>query len=77
MKSILTTELIDSTSSSYINNFDKREKWTIDDIAIDEKELHANVSIQLNPKNDPSTFHLSFFSAMEFASQAQIIYMHH
>lgn len=77
MKSILNPELINSTSSTYINNFDKREKWTIVDIVIGEKELDANISIQLNPINDPSTFHLSFFSAMEFASQTQIIYMHH
>jgi hypothetical protein len=75
MKMKLNPEYIHSTSSIYINNPDQREKWNIDNLVIEDKSLDANISIQ--PNSSSTSFHLSFFSAMEFASQVQIIYKHH
>lgn len=77
MNTILNPDFIKSTSSVYISNADKREKWAIKNIIIDNQSLEASISIKPLENNGNASFHLSFFSAMEFVSQLQIIYMHH
>jgi hypothetical protein len=69
--------VINSTSSSYISDFDKREKWIIDKVQILDHQLKGLVSIQESKNALRNDFHLSFFTAIEFASQLQIIFMHH
>ena len=54
----------------------EREKWKIDQLNIEKNELQALVSIENLPIIDQDYFHLSFFTAIEFASQLQIIFMH-
>lgn len=76
MTKSLSNELINLISSSYIANRDERENWVIKKVSIGNDLLNASVCLSALSKEKIENFHLSFFTAMEFASQLQIIFMH-
>lgn len=76
MKVTLTNQFIESTSSVYISDYERREKWNIDKVEIDGHHMRGFISLNLPKQVENNFFHLSFFTAMEFASQLQIIFMH-
>lgn len=77
MRTIIHNDFIKSTSSSYISDIKRREVWQIDRLSIEENKLQGLISINNSSYIKQKVFHLSFFTALEFVSQIQIVFMHH
>lgn len=74
----LTPEQYKPISSSYFNEGRKQENWTLGDIVISGSNLStvASMTSTYTSPTDSNGFHLSVFTALEIASQLQIIYAH-
>jgi hypothetical protein len=74
----LTPEQYKPISSSYFNEGRKQENWTLGDILISGNSLStvATMTSTYTSPTDSHGFHLSVFTALEIASQLQIIYAH-
>jgi hypothetical protein len=64
--------------SPYLTEGRKQDSWRIDEIVVEEGRLEAEVSMRstFSSPTDVGGFHLTIFSALEFASQLLIIYGH-
>ena len=64
--------------SPYLTQGRREEQWRIDGIEIDGSELRARVCMPSSfvSGTDGAGFHLTIFTALEFASQLMIIYAH-
>lgn len=76
----LTKDEIIEISSNYLQNRSPKEKWSINEVIIDNKNnlCEAKVSMEkyLHSNTDNNQFHFTIFSALEIASQLMIIYAH-
>lgn len=64
--------------SHYLHDGRKQESWRIGSIDIQNKKLKTTVTMTSIYKSDTDRngFHLTIFSALEFASELMIIYAH-
>ena len=74
----LTPPEYEAISSRYFNEGRKQESWVLGDIVISGSVLTTSASMfsTYASPTDESGFHLSVFTALEMASQVQIIYAH-
>jgi hypothetical protein len=65
-------------SSAYLAGGRRSERWQIDEATVTAEGLEASVSVPeiYLPPEAGNAFHLSVFTALEFVSQLQIVYMH-
>lgn len=78
-KQELSRDEIRRLSSVYIAEGIQKDSWEITAVTINDKHLSAAVrmaSYAVSP-TDAGGFHLSIFTATEFVSQLNVIYLHH
>jgi len=78
VKKHLAAADIKAISSHYLQEGRKQESWVIEWVEIDGERLSAKVAMtsRYQAPGGSHDFHLTIFSALEFASQLMIIHAH-